>query len=90
MNNGNLKPFKKGQSGNPGGRPKEIAEVKALARAHTITAINTLVPSPRARKRLTQLESQHAQLCSTEAGASPTRRITTMATCVSTSYLTDH
>ena len=43
VNNGNLKPFKKGQSGNPGGRPKEVAEVKALARAHTITAINTLV-----------------------------------------------
>ena len=40
---GNLKPFKKGQSGNPGGRPKEVAEVKALARAHTTTAIETLV-----------------------------------------------
>ena len=35
MNDDNLKPFKKGQSGNPGGRPKEVAEVKALARAHT-------------------------------------------------------
>ena len=35
--------FQKGQSGNPGGRPKEIAEVKALARAHTTTAIEALV-----------------------------------------------
>ena len=35
--------FQKGKSGNPGGRPKEIAEVKALARAHTTTAIKTLV-----------------------------------------------
>ena len=37
------KPFKKGQSGNPGGRPKVIAEVKELARAHTGEAIQTLV-----------------------------------------------
>ena len=35
--------FQKGKSGNPGGRPKEVAEVKALARAHTTTAINMLV-----------------------------------------------
>ena len=43
MNDDNLKPFKKGKSGNPGGRPKEVAEVKALARAYTTTAIETLV-----------------------------------------------
>ena len=36
-------PFEKGQSGNPGGRPKVIAEVKELARAHTGEAIETLV-----------------------------------------------
>jgi hypothetical protein len=42
VNNGNLKPFKKGQSGNPGGRPKEVAEVKALARERTVRAINVL------------------------------------------------
>jgi hypothetical protein len=39
------KPFQKGQDArrNAGGRPKEVAEVKALARKHTVTAINTLV-----------------------------------------------
>ena len=37
------KPFKKGQSGNPGGRPKVVAEVKELAREHTAEAIHTLV-----------------------------------------------
>lgn len=37
---GNLKPFKPGQSGNPGGRPKGIA---ALAREHTNKAIDVLV-----------------------------------------------
>jgi Family of unknown function (DUF5681) len=35
--------FKKGQSGNPGGRPKAIAEVKEPAREHTGEAIQTLV-----------------------------------------------
>lgn len=34
--------FKKGQSGNPGGRPKALAEVKEAARLHGATAISTL------------------------------------------------
>ena len=37
------RPFEKGQSGNPGGRPKVVAEVNELARAHTAEAIETLV-----------------------------------------------
>ena len=36
-------PFKKGKSGNPGGRPKEDAEVRAAARLHGIEAIDKLV-----------------------------------------------
>jgi predicted phage-related endonuclease len=34
--------FQKGKSGNPGGRPKEVGEVKELARQHTEAAISTL------------------------------------------------
>lgn len=34
--------FKKGQSGNPSGRPAEIKHVRELARQHTEEAINTL------------------------------------------------
>jgi hypothetical protein len=34
--------FKKGQSGNPGGRPAFIAEIQQLARKHTGEAIDTL------------------------------------------------
>ncbi len=35
-------PFKKGESGNPGGRPKEDAEIKELARQHGSAAIEKL------------------------------------------------
>ena len=34
--------FKKGESGNPGGRPKVIADLRALARAHAPDAIKEL------------------------------------------------
>lgn len=34
--------FEKGQSGNPGGRPKEVAEVRELARTYTPQALETL------------------------------------------------
>lgn len=41
--------FKKGQSGNPGGRPKD-GELKELARAHTKEAIQTLVSVMKGKK----------------------------------------
>ena len=34
--------WQKGESGNPGGRPREEAEVKALAREHTRAAVDRL------------------------------------------------
>src|SRR5215510_8874841 len=42
--------FLKGQSGNPGGRPKIIGEVQDLARQHTPEAITTLASIMRDRK----------------------------------------
>jgi len=35
--------FGPGQSGNPGGRPREVGDVRALARRHTGTALAALV-----------------------------------------------
>jgi hypothetical protein len=37
------RPFQKGKSGNPGGRPKESHEVKNLARKHTKEALERLL-----------------------------------------------
>ena len=37
------RPFKKGQSGNPGGRPKVVAEIRQLARERGPEAIAALV-----------------------------------------------
>lgn len=37
------RPFQKGKSGNPGGRPKEVEEVRQLAKLHTTDAIERLV-----------------------------------------------
>jgi len=34
--------FQKGRSGNPGGRPREVAEVRDLARKYTPQAVQTL------------------------------------------------
>lgn len=36
------RPFAKGKSGNPGGRPKLAPEIKEAARAYTVEAIETL------------------------------------------------
>ena len=50
---GRGKPFQKGQSGNPGGRPKlppEVHEVRALAREYTIEALEGLMAIARSKK----------------------------------------
>lgn len=45
--------FKKGVSGNPGGRPKDLSAFRLAARAHTTEAIETLAAIMRNRKAST-------------------------------------
>jgi hypothetical protein len=45
-----LKQWKKGQSGNPNGKPKAFAEMQRLARSHSTEAIDRLVEIMRNKK----------------------------------------
>ena len=42
MTRGNGRPFTKGRSGNPGGRPKLPAELRERAQAYSVEALDTL------------------------------------------------
>ena len=53
--------FKPGQSGNPGGLPKNVTEIRAIARQYTETAIKTLVKVARHGK------SESARVAAAEA-----------------------
>jgi hypothetical protein len=54
--------FVKGQSGNPGGRPKADVQVKDLAREHTVAAIKTLVSALKAKGERTRVAAAEALL----------------------------
>ena len=54
---GNPYGFKKGQSGNPGGRPKAIRDVVALAREHALAAIKTLANLLKHKDARVQIEA---------------------------------
>src|SRR5262245_29160466 len=55
------RPFEKGQSGNPGGRPKVVAEVRELARQRAPEAIAALV------KVMTEGKSEAARVAAATA-----------------------
>ena len=55
------RPFKKGQSGNPGGRPKVVAEIRQLARERGPEAIAALV------KVMTKGKSEAARVAAANA-----------------------
>lgn len=79
------RPFQKGKSGNPGGRPKVIGALKEMARIHTAAALDTLVAGLKSESEVARLTaansildrgygkaSQHIEL---DAGDELTRRL---------------
>jgi HEAT repeat protein len=54
--------FQPGQSGNPSGRPKENAELKAAARAHTEAALAVLVAALEDEDAKTRITAANALL----------------------------
>ena len=69
------RPFEKGVSGNPGGRPKGDGTVKELARAHTLEAIETLVAMLGAESERTRVAAAEALL--SRGWGTPTAHIET-------------
>ena len=54
--------FQPGQSGNPGGRPKNSLRLKEIARQHTDAAIETLVAALKAENENTRVAAANSLL----------------------------
>jgi hypothetical protein len=68
--------FQKGQSGNPGGRPKALQEVEELARQETAAAMQTLATIHRDKRAPYSARVAAANACLIEVGARQDRRWT--------------
>lgn len=67
----NLKPWQKGVSGNPSGRPKAENDFKALCRDHSPEAVETLLGVMRKEKAMSSAKVQAARVLLAYAWGAP-------------------
>ena len=83
------KPFQKGKSGNPGGRPKVLADVQELARQFTVEVIETLVEIMQDQKAPAAARIAAANSLLDRAFGKPPQTIAQTATGLNATMLSD-
>ena len=75
MSGPNRGQFRKGQSGNAGGRPKEVGHVRELAKQHTEEAIKTLVAIMRDEEEPGRSRAAAAEALLNRGWGAPTQHV---------------